>query len=221
MLFSGDCEIFGLKEDQKPQFVARETGQDPAYASVVGHPTREAIAEAIGRGRKVGEVLAVPENRSHVAAALRGWGSVTAPLHILGEAPCLPNVPEGSVRLVSSLEMVDMESLPPDLHYELKDAVRISPIAATFADGRPVSFCYAGSKTESLWDVSIDTLEGFRNQGYAARCVAFMIRYLRLVGKQPVWCAEETNEASLGLAAKLGFVPVDELVVLHPPDGTE
>jgi hypothetical protein len=35
-------------------------------------------------------------------------------------------------------------------------------------------------------------------------------------GKQPVWGAEEWNRASLGLAARLGFVPVDELVVFHP-----
>ena len=221
MLLSGDCEIFGLKEDGELQFVVRETGQGPVYASVVGHPTREAIVEAAVRDRMEGEVLAVPENRSHVAAALRGWGSVTAPLHLLGDAPRLPDVPEGSVRLLSSLEMVDMESLPLDLRSELEDAIEISPIAVAFVDGRPVSFCYAGAQTESLWDVSVDTLEEFRNQGYAARCVAFIVKHFELMGKQPVWGAEETNDASLGLAAKLGFVPVDELVVLHPPAGTE
>ncbi len=30
---------------------------------------------------------------------------------------------------------------------------------------------------------------------------------------RPVWGAEEANAASLGLAVRLGFVPVDELIV--------
>ncbi len=40
-----------------------------------------------------------------------------------------------------------------------------SPIAAAFADERPVSFCYSGWETETHWDVSIDTLDGYRRRG--------------------------------------------------------
>jgi predicted GNAT family acetyltransferase len=121
------------------------------------------------------------------------------------------------VHLISSLEMVDLKSLPPELRPELEDTIKISPIAAAFVDGHPVSFCYAGSQTESLWDVAIDTLEEHRNQGHAARCAAYMIEHMRQRGKQPVWGVEETNAPSLTLAAKLGFVAVDELVVFHAP----
>ena len=219
MLLSGDCEVFGLNGEHESWFVVRKAGQNPVYASIVGYPPQEDIVEAIGRGREEVEVLAFPENRSYVAAALQDWSSVTATLHTLGDAHRLPDVPEGSTRLLSSPEMVDTRFLPPDLQSELRDAVETSPIAAAFADEHPASFCYAGAQTENLWDVSIDTLESFRNQGYAAQSVAFMIGHLRLMGKQPVWCAEETNKASSGLAAKLGFVPVDELVVLRPPVG--
>ena len=62
----------------------------------------------------------------------------------------------------------------------------------------------------------IDTLEGFRNRGHAARCVAFMVEYMKGKDLRPVWGTEEWNRASLGLAAKLGFVPVDSLLVFHP-----
>ena len=43
--------------------------------------------------------------------------------------------------------------LPPDLLSEFR--VAYSPIAASLADGHPVSFCYAAAQTEGLWDISI------------------------------------------------------------------
>ena len=67
-----------------------------------------------------------------------------------------------------------------------------------------------------MWDISIDTLEGYRRQGHAARCVSYLVAEMRRRGKEPVWAAEETNPPSLRLAAKLGFVPVDELVLFRP-----
>jgi hypothetical protein len=35
-------------------------------------------------------------------------------------------------------------------------------------------------------------------------------------GKEPVWGALESNAASMGLAAKLSFVPVDRVFVFEP-----
>ena len=217
MLLSEECEVLGLEERGGLSFVVREPDADPVYASVVGRPSGAAIAGAAARGREGGEVLATPENRSHVAAALRDWNGVSAVLHTLGDATRLPAVPEVAVRTTSSFEELTSGSLPPDLRSELEEAVGISSVAAAYADGRAVSFCYAGSQTEGLWDVAIDTLEGHRNRGHASRCAAYMIEHMKRRGKQPVWGAEETNAASLALASKLGFVPVDELVVFHAP----
>jgi GNAT superfamily N-acetyltransferase len=217
MLLSGKCEVLGLEEGGGLSFVVREPGADPAYASVVGRPSEDAIARAVADAREGGEVLAAPESRSYVAAVLRGWSSVNAVLHTLGDALRLPPASEGSVRLTSSLEALESGSLPPGLRSELEDAVESSPVAAAFVDGRAVSFCYAGAQTEGLWDVSIDTLDEYRNRGHAGRCAAYMIEHMRRKGKRPVWDAEETNWASLALASKLGFVPVDELVVFHAP----
>ena len=93
---------------------------------------------------------------------------------------------------------------------------RGAPAVAGLADGRPVSFCYAADETEGPWDISIDTLEPYRRQGYAARCVSYMVDEMRRRGKEPVWAAEETNLPSMNLAAKLGFVSVDELLLFRP-----
>lgn len=209
MLLGGECELFGLEEGGDPSFVVRDTGYP--LVSVVGRPEKAAIREAVA-GRRGLEVIATPENGEYVAAALPGWEVARATLHLLRDEDRLPRVPAGAVRLLEPEEIESLEGLPPDLRFELA-AARWSPIAASFEDGRPVAFCYA-DRTESLWDVAIDTLEGYRRRGHAARCVAFMVDHLRPL--RPVWGSENTNLASLGLAAKLGFAPVDELLLFRP-----
>lgn len=211
MLLSGDCEIFGLEENTS--FVARDT--EYPLISVVGQPSGLAIREALSRGQGVYEVVAPPENGAHVAASLPEWEVVSATLHLLGDEPRLPRFPAGTVRLLDPSELDSIEGLPSELRSELAVAARSSPIAASFAGRRPAAFCYGGSRTESLWDISIDTLEEYRRQGHAARCVAYMIEHMRPL--LPVWGAEETNLPSMRLAANLGFVPVDELLVFHAP----
>ncbi len=217
MLLSGRCEVFGLEEGGDPGFVVRDTEGQPI--SAVGRPARGAIEEAVAREWDEDVVIAQLENGSYVAETLPGWKAVQATLHLLGDAPRLPRVPAGTVRLIEPSELDSLDGLPSELCSEFRIAARRSPIAASMADGRPVSFCYEAAQTEGLWDISINTLERFRNRGHAARCVAFMIERMESRGLRPVWGAEEWNRASLGLAARLGFVPVDSLLVFHPAPG--
>lgn len=208
MLLSGECEMFGL-EEREPSFVVR----DPELISVVGHPSQSAIRTAASADPV--DLLAFPENREHVSASLPDWTAVRAVLYLLGDARRFPEVPRDSVRWLAESEIDTMEGLPSDLRSELEQATTESPIATALEDDRPVAFCYAGSRTEGLWDVAIDTLTEYQRRGYAARCFTYMAEHMKPL--RPVWAAEETNAASLGLAAKLGFVPVDELIVFHPP----
>lgn len=158
-----------------------------------------------------------PENETHVAAALPGWEAVSATLHLLGDEPRLPRVSAGTVRLLEPSALDPIEGLPSRLRSEFAVAARRSPIAASLAGGRPVEFCHS-VQTESLWDISTNTLEEHRGRGYALRCVAYMIEHLRpLRPVWPVWGADETNLPSPRFAAKLGFVPADEVLVFHPP----
>jgi RimJ/RimL family protein N-acetyltransferase len=91
-------------------------------------------------------------------------------------------------------------------------------LAATLVNGVPASFCYAGATSATLWDVSIDTREPFRRQGYAGLCVAYVIDQMNRERKRPVWGAAESNEPSLRLASKLGFRPVDRIAIFWRPD---
>ena len=219
MLLEGCCELLDPKEDEGPSFVARGLYPEEKLVSVVGHPSREAVAEAVARNENSGAIIAMPENAPSVARALPGWEMRPAVLHLLGEGG-LTRVREGEVRLLSGPE--GSRALPSgllaDLQARLEGALRRgTPLAATFVEDVPVSFCYVASETEGLWDISINTLDGYRRRGYAAACASFMVLHMReRAGKDPVWGALEVNAASMNLAASLGFVPVDRYYVLEP-----
>ncbi|MBL8139814.1 MAG: GNAT family N-acetyltransferase [Acidobacteria bacterium] len=123
---------------------------------------------------------------------------------------------EADVRWVMSPDAIDWSHVDADLRHELAAAFAFSPVAAAFDDGQAVSFCYAAFQTETLWDVSIDTIPRARGRGHARQVAAFLVAHMRDRGRRPVWGAVESNAASLALARTLGFVPVDALRVVTP-----
>ena len=122
---------------------------------------------------------------------------------------------DGDTRLLVERDLVTLE---PALRIELAVALGTGPVAGAFlVTGEPVSFCYAASMSETLWDISIDTVDGFRRRGHASRAVHFMIEWMRSHGREPVWASLSTNTASLATAAKLGFSACDEIYVFERP----
>jgi GNAT superfamily N-acetyltransferase len=172
--------------------------------SIVGDVAPEALAEAV---RAVGEDGSLFGDSS-LRLDLGGW---TRGIALIYEQRTSPAIATGSTRLVDAHELRAFD-LPADLAGELTAVARYAPIAATFVDGRPVSLCSA-TETETLFDIGIDTLEGYRGRGYAVQCAAFMIAHERAHGRRPVWGAMENNRASQRVAEKLDFVPIDRLAV--------
>lgn len=212
-LIDGGAELLGAELDVSASGVIIEWKFGFVY--VVGHPEQQVI-RFVASGAK--EVIANADNASFVQAALPCWRMERATLHTLRHAGRLPPVPPGSVQLLRDCDRPLLAGLPCDLRIELDAELRAGrPIAASLADGRPVAFCYAGAITEEWWDVAIDTLEPWRRQGLAARCVSYQIERLAVDGKRPVWCSADSNPPSGQLAAKLGFTPVDSLVLFHAP----
>lgn len=112
-------------------------------------------------------------------------------------------------------EIAAQDHLPDDLLSELSDAAEDGiTVVAAFDGLLPVAFAYVASETGSLWDVSIDTIQSHRRQGYAAAAVLHLMRKMREKGKAAVWGALESNRASASLARRLGFVENDRLWVL-------
>jgi len=209
------CEIFGLQEEPELSLVVREP--DAGSIFIIGAPTVTAIQSALQTNLRGGEVIAPLEQATWLTAALPEWTRTRIIVHRLADPHRLPEASAGTVGFLEPAALQQFP-IPAELLQELESGAEQSMITATCVDQQPVSFCYAGAITESLWDIAIDTLPEYRRKGYAAQCVAHMIRYMQTQGKQPVWQALENNPASWRLAQKLGFVPVDELVLFQPSE---
>lgn len=214
LLLYGGGEVSGVHVDAGLSLVIRDPATGLVF--VVGTPDAPAVHAAVA-GLRVGAGVIAPEERTAawLPGILPGWTPARIVLHLLGGPLCVPPTSGGEVAFLDP-PILDRVAIHEELREELRSAARRSPIAATFAGGSPVSFCYAGSVTETLWDVSIDTVPDHRRQGHAAVCAAHMIGHMHARGKQPVWAALETNPASWRLALKLGFTAVDEITLFEP-----
>jgi hypothetical protein len=226
MLLSGRARVeaaHGRTDDGFLVLVA-----DSALASIVGHPDDALIAASAVNMTGGVNVLAQMEDADHAARALSGWRRRRALIHVLPGIAAWEHGTEPGTRVFTAQTAPQFDHVPDATRRELLDALRgrttsrfvpgelphagpvarrlTVPMAAAWADGRPMSFCYPVWQTESLWDVSIETLEGYRRRGLAARAARTMIRYMRRRGRAPVWGALETNVPSRSLAARLGFV---------------
>ncbi len=177
---------------------------------VVGAPEPRALARAADQ---VPELLAFDDNVEAVRSLLPGFEAERATLYAAPER--LPSAPPHRCRALDRSEIASLDHLPADLRSELTAAANDgAPVVAAFDGDRPVAFAYVASETESLWDVSIDTIESHRRHGYAAAAVVRLMRAMQERGKSAVWGAVERNRASANLARRLGFVEVDRLWVL-------
>lgn len=183
---------------------------EDGLGSVVGEPEPHALAQA---ARDVPELLAFSDNIERVRPLLPEF---EAELAIVFSAPeLLPPPPSHRCREIRQSEIAAQEHLPEDLLTQLYDVAGEGvPVAAAFDGILPVAFAYVASETESLWDVSIDTIRSHRRQGYAAAAVLHLMRSMREKGKSAVWGALESNRASANLALRLGFVENDRLWVM-------
>ncbi|MEX2112289.1 MAG: GNAT family N-acetyltransferase [Pirellulales bacterium] len=130
------------------------------------------------------------------------------------QRPNLP-IPGPTIRSLATEDSLD--HLPEDLRAEIEYARSRGRILAGFIDAHPVGFAYVVESAAHA-DMSIDTLEDYRNRGIATAVAAEMVDLVVAAGKRPVWGAVESNRASLRLAEKLGFrQPAGTLYVAEEP----
>lgn len=188
--------------------------RDSGTATVIGHPPRESIETVASAAT---ELIAFPENYHLVGAAVPEWFGELVTLFNLPETRRLADPKLGDVRRLAADEISRLPLSDPALRAELHEAAREgATIFASLEDGAPAAFCYDASATETLWDIGVDTVEGHRRKGHAYRCVSAAIRYWLERGKSPRWAAGESNFVSRRLARKLGFRPVDAMVIFEP-----
>jgi hypothetical protein len=208
---------------------------DASLAAIVGQPAPDVIRRALSTLGGDVNLLAQSEDAAAAAAALPGWRRRTAILHVLPAPMPWESEDDPAARVFNRENAPALDHVPDPLRRELLDALRgrtlarfvpgatpetaldlarrLVPMAAVWPDRRPVAFCYPVWQTETLWDVSIDTLEPHRRRGYGARAARALIRYMRVHGRAPVWGALDTNTASRTLAARLGFIETAGIAV--------
>lgn len=183
------------------------------FAVVIGHPDRNAVAEAASA---VPELIAFPGNHVLVGSVVPRWMGELVTLFDLPDMARLADPDAGNVRIVEPDELADIEVESEALRRELFEAAEEGATLFASLDGdRPVSFCYDASCSERLWDIGVDTMEGFRGRGHAWRSASAAIRYWEERGRTPRWACGETNVASRRLARKLGFRPADAMVIFE------
>lgn len=201
MIADEDCPIFA--DDWRQGFVV----VDEELASIVGRPGVERIREALGP--EVEEVLVFEENLDLAELALTDWFFDHVLLHRLPPGFRLPP-PRHECRNLARHELDAMVHLSDELRAELVDAMeRPRELSAVFMDGVAVAFCYATYFSETIWDVSIDTIPSHRRQGCAQSAFLHRAHEMGKDGMQPIWCSASTNPASWNLAHKIGFEQED------------
>ena len=217
LLLAGRCDLWS-EETPGRGFVA--VSWDFPFAAVHGRPRLELIADAVAAGRAASaggypasdwQLLATPDLAPAIGAALPEWRRQGVVIHRLGRAiEPSDSSPAAEIRLLPRGHRqsgLAFDHVPePSRHEYTLDWVSRRPMAVAIVDGRAVSFCYAAFTTERWWDVSVETLEPFRRRGLAAACFLTLAEHMAGSDKEPAWGAMLDNPASLGLAARLGFV---------------
>jgi len=217
MLLSGRCELVEPAAAGSADFILR--GEQGLFC-VVGRPRLERLAPALARSPATA-VLCPSEEATRVGDAIPGWTPMRAVLHTLGDREILPGtrptLRSARTEMLSPRDTSALDQLPGPLRAEISAALGATHVAAAFADERPVSFCYAAYETESLWDLSVETLPAHRGKGLGRACCELLIAHMSRHAKGPVWGALEENVVSVRMAERLGFVAVDAVAVFEPP----
>lgn len=203
----------GIYGDERG-FVARSDSL--RLAGIVGRASEEVIRAALANIEmsSVGgqwAVVAPGGVTPAVGAAMSGmagWRQANADVFLEPESGLRvsPSTAGVAVEWLDANRGALVDDLPPELADELRLALERTKVAAAWVDGRPVSFCYVPCESETLWDISISTLDGYRRRGLAAATVHWLAGIQRDRGKHAVWGAHSHNTPSRRLARKLGFV---------------
>jgi len=87
--------------------------------------------------------------------------------------------------------------------------------AGAVVEGRLAGLAHTNAVTARYADIGVATRKEFRRRGFASAAGSIVARRIQERGLVPVWSAGEDNEASLAVAAKLGFREVSRRVYLN------
>jgi len=110
----------------------------------------------------------------------------------------------------------ELARVPTAYFAEMSAAHAIGTVMCARVDDQLASFAYVGFRSESHFDLSVDTLEPMLGCGLAQlTAAALIVDEQKTRGGMPVWSALDGNAPSMGAGPKLGFVEVGEVWVVE------
>lgn len=215
LLLERRCDVLlGPEGKRGAGYLVLERGGPEAFA--VHRPVASLVKQLSGLASPTASILAPIESAEPWRALLPGWREQPAVVHVHPAPATLPK-PTHPTRFLTLEDVERLDALPPPLAEDLRRALARGPVVAAFEGERAVSFCHAAYRTESWFDLSIDTLESHRRAGYASSAAAHLIHHMLTQGKKPVWGALDADTGSMAMAKKYGFRAVDRMMVFSAP----
>ena len=165
LLLEGRCEILlGPEGKRGAGYLVLEHGGREAFA--VHRPVASLVAQFARLTAPAEKIFAPIESAEPWRELLPGWGQQPAVVHVHPAPAALPK-PAHAARFLTLDDVSRLGDLPGELAQELPRALARGPVAAAFEGTRAVSFCSAPYRTETWFDLSLDTLPEHRRAGYA------------------------------------------------------
>ena len=211
MLIHNKGIAMGFDESQKnfPQGVLYQ--EDIGLGVIVGKPSADLIFQL----SELADEIICPEYHSgHFSEAFEDWTYEGADLY---QQKTISTASINTAIKPAWLKQSDLdraEGISKPLLDELQEELMAgTEIFFASADNQPASFCFACAKTETFWDVSIETITKFQRRGLARQCFQMAYQEMNRHSLIPIWAAVDSNTASKAMAENLGFEPKDRLMV--------
>ncbi len=151
------------------------------------------------------------------AAFTRRWGAhrVVDVVHVLeGEPPLIQRPPVSALTALTDASPRSLPGVLPDDSRIVEAAIAQRRVFVAVDNGRIVGHRSSFAAGAVYADISVHVLGGYRRRGIATAAAAMACQAVRASGLTPVWGTAADNEASLRVAAKLGFVETERLTYL-------
>jgi hypothetical protein len=161
---------------------------------------REASEEQIARKRAIDlldDPLPFQRILSRVAPVERTW---------FGPAYCIPKDQPVGVSPVA-ITAANEELLRPLLEAWLPDVATAQPMIAIAIEGRAVSLCCSGRRSNDADEAAVETVIAYRNRGHGRVVVRAWANAVYAAGRIPLYSTSWQNTASQAVMRRLELAP--------------
>lgn len=210
-------ELRGLLLDAATELRGDPSGTvlvSPTYSliALIGEPPDSLVARAVLDAGD-GDGWSVLALRPLTVPGLE-WSRAT--IMTLVDVTMLDRAVAAARDIVAPLTRDELPDLPASHAAEISAALARGTVMRARVDGELACFAYVALRTETHFDLSVDTIEAQRGRGLAQLTAAALINAERRAsGRAPVWGALESNSPSIAVARALGFAAVGELFVVE------